>query len=54
MTPNQLFPIVNGIALVTWILLIVLPGQRWVANVLAPTVMPAAFAMVYIAILATG
>ena len=53
MTPNQLFSILNGVALVTWILLIVLPRQRWVAGVLAPTVVPALFATVYIAIVAT-
>ena len=53
MTPNQLFPILNGAALVTWILLIVLPRQRWVAGVLAPIVAPALFATVYVAIIAT-
>jgi len=53
MTPNQLFSILNGVALVTWILLIVLPRQRWVAGALATTVVPALCATVYVAILAT-
>ena len=51
--PNQLFSILNAVALVTWILLIVLPRQRWVAGVLAPIVVPALFATVYVAIIAT-
>jgi len=53
MTAQQLFPILNGIALITWILLIVLPRRRWVADTLASTVMPAVFAAVYLVILAT-
>lgn len=53
MTPNQLFSIVNGVALVTWILLAVLPRQRWMANVVARIAVPAFFAVIYVAIIAT-
>jgi hypothetical protein len=53
MTPNQLFSIANALALAAWLVLIVLPRQRWVSDVLAPIVMPALFAAVYVAILVT-
>ena len=44
MTPNQVFSMANGLALAAWLLLIVLPRQRWVTGVLAPVAMPAVFA----------
>ena len=53
MTPDQIFSIANGLALSAWILLIVLPRQRWVSTVMAPIVMPGIFAAIYVAILAT-
>ena len=53
MTPNQVFSIANGFALVVWLLLIVLPRQRWVTGVLAPVAMPSVFAVIYVAIIAT-
>jgi len=43
----------NGLALVAWLLLIVLPRQRWVTGVLAPIAMPSVFAAIYVAIIAT-
>lgn len=40
-------------ALCAWILLVVLPRQQWVSSVLAPIAMPAFFALIYVAIIAT-
>ena len=53
MTPNQVFSIANGMAVVAWLMLIVLPRQRWVTGVLAPVAMPSVFAAIYVAIIAT-
>jgi hypothetical protein len=53
MTPNQIFPIVNGIALATWLLLAGLPRQRWVADIVARMAVPGVFAVIYVAIIAT-
>src|SRR5258708_23606777 len=53
MTPDQIFSIVNAIALVAWILLVALPRQRWVAGVATAFVVPAFFASAYIAIVVT-
>ena len=53
MTPDQVFSIANAVALCAWILLVVLPRQRWVSSVLAPIAMPAFFALIYIAIIVT-
>jgi Domain of unknown function (DUF4281) len=53
MTPDQVFSIANAVALCGWILLIVLPRQRWVSGVVAPIAMPALFAAVYVAIIVT-
>lgn len=53
MTPDQLFPIANGVALCARVLLIVLPRQRWVSEVVAPIAMPAIVAAIYVGILAT-
>ena len=50
MTPNVLFSIVNDVSLIAWILLAVLPKQRWVAGVLAAFVVPAFFAAAYVVI----
>ena len=53
MTPDRIFAIVNAIALISWVLLALLPRQRWVTNTLTGTVVPALLATVYIAIIAT-
>ena len=53
MTPNQLFSIANGLALAAWLLLIVLPRQRWVSGIVAPFAIPAIFATMYVAIVVT-
>jgi hypothetical protein len=53
MTPDQVFSIANAVAFGAWILLIVLPRQRWVSGILAPIAMPALFAVIYVAIIVT-
>jgi hypothetical protein len=53
MTPDQMFPLVNFVALSSWVLLAALPRRRWVADILAQIVVPGLLAAVYVAILAT-
>ena len=53
MTPEALFSIVNPIALVGWILLIVLPRQRWVANIAAAWAIPGLLAIIYVVVIGT-
>jgi Domain of unknown function (DUF4281) len=53
MTPEGLFSIVNPIALVGWILLIVLPRQRWVANIAAAWAIPGLLALIYVGVIGT-
>ena len=54
MTPNQLFSIVNPIALLSWLLLVVLPGRRWVTEIVAGLIVPALLATVYTALIVTN
>lgn len=51
MTPEQLFSILNLVAVAAWLLLIFLPRVRWTATVL-PVVMASLFAVIYVAIVA--
>lgn len=53
MTPETVFSIVNPLALVGWILLVVLPRQRWVADIASAWVIPGLFAATYIVVIAT-
>src|SRR5687768_16017842 len=53
MTPNQIFSIVNMVAVAAWVLLAVLPRRRWAADVIAGIAVPASLAAVYVAIIAT-
>ncbi len=50
MNAYQIFPIANLIAMLSWILLAVLPNRRWVTEVITGVAVPALFAVVYIAI----
>ena len=54
MTPNQLFALVNLIALGAWVLLAVAPRQRWVIDIIAGLVVPALLAAVYSVLIATN
>jgi hypothetical protein len=50
MNADQLFPIANLIAMLSWILLAALPNRRWVTEVITGVAVPALFGVVYIAI----
>lgn len=52
MTPDQIFDVVNLVAVAGWLLLAVLPGRPWVANAVAAGVIPALLAIVYTAVVA--
>ena len=53
MSPEQLFTVTNTIAVLGWVLLAALPGRRWVTAVVTGKALPAFFAVLYIAIVAT-
>lgn len=50
MSPQQVFSIANAIAVLTWIMLAVLPGRPWVTKVVTTKVVPGLFAVLYTAI----
>ncbi len=51
MVPDQIFSIANFIALCGWLLLIGLPGRKWVTHV-SGVALPAAFAVLYTVVIA--
>jgi hypothetical protein len=51
MTPEQLFSILNLIAMAAWLPLVFLPRQRW-ATTVVPVVVPLLLAVVYVVLLA--
>ena len=51
MTAESAFSLLNTIALAGWILLIVLPGRRWVTDIVTSVAIPALLATVYVALL---
>jgi hypothetical protein len=51
MSPQQLFSILNLVALISWILLAIFPRRRLVVDVIAGRAVPIVFAVVYAAIL---
>ena len=53
MSAEQVFAIANAIALVSWVLLVVLPRRPWVTSIVTGTTVPALFAVAYIAIIAS-
>ena len=53
MSPQQTFSIANSLALVSWIMLAILPGRRWVTKVVTTMLVPGLFAILYTAIAAT-
>jgi len=50
MTPERIFTLVNAIALGSWLLLVLLPRQRWVTQIVTAKLVPGAFATIYIAL----
>jgi hypothetical protein len=53
MKAEQIFSLGNGLSVVCWVLLAVLPNRRWVTEVVAGRVAPALFAVAYVAIVLT-
>ena len=51
MTAESAFSLLNTIALAGWILLAVLPGRRWVTDIVTSVAIPALLAMVYVALI---
>ena len=54
MTPEQLFTLLNAIALVGWLLIAIFPRRPLVVETIAGTAIPAFFAVAYISILASN
>ena len=52
MTADLIFSIVNAIAALSWVLLIILPRQRWVTTITRFAI-PALLASVYVALIVT-
>jgi hypothetical protein len=52
MTPEQSFSVLNLVALIAWILLVVLPRQRWITDVISGVAVPAMLAAAYLALIA--
>jgi Domain of unknown function (DUF4281) len=53
MTPDQIFAIANPLAALAWLLLAVIPGRRWVTDVVTGRMVPAIFVVAYAAIVIT-
>jgi ABA DEFICIENT 4-like len=51
MSPEQVFSIANAIAALSWLLLAVLTTRAWVTEIVTGRVVPAIFAVAYIAII---
>jgi hypothetical protein len=52
MTPEQLFGLLNMVALVAWLLLAIFPGRPLITRTVAGAAVPALFALAYIAMIA--
>jgi hypothetical protein len=52
-TPEQVFTIANLIATLAWVMLVILPRQRWVTGMVTSVIVPMLFAVVYVGIVAT-
>jgi hypothetical protein len=50
MTPEQLFGVANTVSVLSWLLLAVLPGRRWVADVITGRAVPMVFGILYVVI----
>jgi ABA4-like protein len=53
MSPEQLFPAFNTVALAAWLLLAIFPRRPLITRMIAGTVVPALFAVAYIAMIAS-
>jgi Domain of unknown function (DUF4281) len=50
MSPQEVFSIANSLALVSWIMLAILPRKPWVTRVVTTKLVPGLFAILYTAI----
>ena len=50
MSPQQVFSIANSVALVSWIMLAILPRRPWVTKAVTTKLVPGLFAILYTAI----
>jgi hypothetical protein len=53
MSPERLFIVSNAIAMLSWLMLVVLPGRRWVTDIVTGTAVPALFGFLYLGIVVT-
>jgi hypothetical protein len=53
MSPELLFSITNGLAVLAWLLLAAMPGRRWVTDIVTGKAVPMLFAVLYVVIVAT-
>ena len=53
MSPEQAFSIANVVAVLSWLPLAVLPGRRWVTDIVTGKAVPMLFAVLYVVIVAT-
>ena len=54
MTPELAFSVANLTAMLSWVLLVVLPRRRWVSDTVAGVGVPALLAAAYIVLIATN
>ena len=54
MTPELAFSVANLTAMLSWVLLVVLPRRRWVSDTVAGVGVPALLAAVYVVLVATN
>lgn len=54
MSPEQLFGLLNMLALVSWLLLAVFPGRALITRMVAGTAVPAFFAVAYVVMIASA
>lgn len=54
MSPEQLFPVLNAVSLVSWLLLAIFPRRPLVTRTIAGAAVPVFFAVAYIAIIASA
>ena len=50
MSPELVYSITNTAAVLSWVLLAILPGRRWVPTIVTGAVVPSLFAVLYVAI----
>jgi len=54
MSPDQIFSVVNLVALLSWVLLAVFPGRRAVTGIVAGAAVPGTLAAIYAVIIASA